>query len=100
MKYFLIEITYTVPFSTLEPIVPEHRAFLQRGYDKGWLLLSGPMNPRTGGIVIARSPSQEDLQHFFAGDPYALRGFASYRFMEFEPVKYQPFLAEWIQEAP
>lgn len=100
MKHFLIEITYTVPFSTLEAVVPEHRAFLQMGYDQGWLLLSGPMNPRTGGIVIARAPSQEDLQYFFSGDPYALRGFASYRFVEFDPVKYQPFLAEWIQEAP
>ena len=96
MKHFLVEITYTVPFETLQPVVSEHRAFLQTGYDKGWLLLSGPMNPKTGGLVVARAPSKEDLQGFFAGDPYALRGYADYRFVEFDPVKYQPFLADWI----
>jgi uncharacterized protein YciI len=96
MKHFLVEITYTVAMTVLEPVVPDHRAFLQTGYDKGWLLMSGPMNPRTGGIVIARSPAVDDLREFFRHDPYAARGFASYRFVEFDPVKRQTFLEDWI----
>jgi uncharacterized protein YciI len=96
MKNFLVEITYLVGMDVLEPVVPDHRAFLQGGYDKGMLLMSGPMNPRTGGIVIARSRSVDDLRDFFRRDPYAAKGVASYRFVEFEPVKRQPFLEDWI----
>jgi len=96
MKQFLVEINYTVGVDVLEAVVQDHRAFLQTGYDKGWLLMSGPMNPRTGGIVVARCPSVDDLRDFFRHDPYALKGFANYRFVEFEPVKRQPFLEDWI----
>lgn len=96
MKHFLVEITYTRPFEEIAPIVPQHRAFLQEGYDRGWLLMSGPMNPRVGGIVIARAEREELLRNYFSRDPYALHHVASYRFLEFDPVKYQPFLDEWI----
>jgi uncharacterized protein YciI len=96
MRHFLVEITYLVPFEQLAATVSDHRAFLQTGYDRAWVLMSGPQNPKTGGIVIARAPSLEDLQAFFDQDPYQIKHFASYRFVEFEPVKRQPLLENWI----
>ena len=96
MKNFMIEITYIVPFEQLTDTVPEHRNFLQTGYDKGWLLCSGPQVPKTGGIVIARAPSMEEIVQFFTNDPYQKKGFATYRFCEFEPVKRQAFLEDWV----
>jgi len=54
MKHFIIEVTYTVPMEMIEQTVNEHRAFLQTGFDKGWLLASGPLVPRIGGMIIAR----------------------------------------------
>jgi uncharacterized protein YciI len=55
MKHFLIEITYLVSAEQLGDVVAEHRAFLQTGYDRGWLLFSGPLVPRTGGVVVGRA---------------------------------------------
>ena len=97
MKHFIVEITYTVPAEKLAEIVTEHRAYLQIGYDKGWLLCSGPQEPRIGGMVVARAPSMEDLQGFFKDDPYNKKGLATYRFVEFNPVKFQPFFEAWLQ---
>jgi uncharacterized protein YciI len=97
MKHFLIEITYTLPFEQIAPIVPEHRAFLQEGYDSGMLLMSGPINPRIGGIVIARAESEDQLRDYFSRDPYFLKQVAIYRFVEFEPVKYQTLVADWVK---
>jgi len=37
MKHFIVEITFTAPIARIEEIVPQHRAFLQTGYDRGWL---------------------------------------------------------------
>ncbi len=96
MKHFVITITFTAPFEKIEAIVPEHRAFLQTGYDRGWLLMSGPMNPRTGGIVIARAPSIEDIQAFFRQDPYALHHVATHSCSEFVPVKRQALVESWV----
>lgn len=96
MKHFVVEILFSVPFEQVEPVVPAHREFLQIGYDAGQLLMSGPQNPRVGGIVIARAESLEVVQALFAQDPYALNKVATYRFIEFNPVKRQPFLESWI----
>lgn len=96
MKHFLIEIQYSAPPEKIATIVKEHRAFLQIGYDQGWLLMSGPIQPKTGGIVIARAPSLEDLQAYFLNDPYHLNQVATYRFVAFEPVKHQSLLEDWV----
>ena len=96
MKHFIIEITHTVPFEQLSPTIPEHRNFLQTGYDRGWLLCSGPQSPKVGGIIVARAPSREEIEKFFISDPYQKKGLAKYRFIEFEPVKRQGFLEEWV----
>lgn len=96
MKHFLIEIHYTSPLEIIDNLLVEHRKFLQTGYDRGWLLFSGPRNPRTGGIVIARAPDLLAIEEFFSDDPYFVHQAAEYTFVEFNPVKRQPFLEGWI----
>jgi uncharacterized protein YciI len=96
MKHFLIDIEYTAPLEIIDVIVSEHRKFLQTGYDLGWLLMSGPRQPKTGGIVIARAPSMQEIQAFFFNDPYHQHQAATYKFVEFNPVMYQAFLQDWI----
>lgn len=97
MKHFMIEITYTVSLEVISAIVDEHRAYLQTGYDKGWLLCSGPQNPKIGGVIIARAPTLKDIQAFFAHDPYHLKNAATHRIVEFDPVKRQEFLEGWVE---
>ncbi len=100
MKHFVIEITYTVPVEQMAEITPLHRAFLKEGYERGWLLLSGPQVPRVGGMIVARAPSLEALRQFFAGDPYVTRGVAAYRYIEFDPLFRQSFLEDWVTQEP
>jgi uncharacterized protein YciI len=78
-------------------MLQEHRKFLQTGYDKKILLFSGPRNPRIGGIVAARADSLEDIKSFFANDPYKIYNAADYEFFEFDPVKHQAFLEDWVK---
>jgi uncharacterized protein YciI len=97
MKHFIINVTYLAPLTKIDEMLAEHRKFLQGGYDKGLLLFSGPRNPRTGGIVAARADSLESIKSFFNNDPYKIAGAADYEFVEFDPVKHQPFLEDWIK---
>jgi uncharacterized protein YciI len=96
MKHFLVEITYQAPLEEIDKVKPEHRAFLQQGYDSGLLLYSGRQVPPASGLILARAESQEALEMFFAGDPYRIAGMGNYRFVEFGPTKFQPFLQDWI----
>ena len=96
MKHFIIELTYTSPAERLDEIVAEHRAFLKTGYERGWLLMSGPQVPRNGGMVVGRAPSLEAIRQFFQEDPYQKKGAATYRFVEFEPVRLQDWMKDWV----
>jgi len=97
MKHFIITIKYIVPLTKIDEILPQHRTFLQSGYDQGLLLFSGPKNPRSGGIVAARAESEDQIKKFFEKDPYNINKCAEYEFTEFDPVKSQPFLESWIK---
>jgi uncharacterized protein YciI len=100
MCHFLIEITYGLPIEDIgEGQINEHRQFLQTGYDRGLLLMSGPQVPPQGGIVIARAESLAVVEAFFQDDPYFKRSLASYRFIEFRPVKHAAFLKDWVTGA-
>lgn len=96
MKHYLITLTYLVPLERLEQSVAAHRAFLQEGYDAGLLLMSGPQEPRVGGIIIARSPSLAELETFLQRDPFQIENLVRYTYTEFNPVKRQPFLDNWV----
>lgn len=96
-RFFIIEVTYKIPADQLGDVLVEHRAFLQKGYDMGWLLLSGPQVPRTGGMIIGRAPSLEAMKEFFSNDPYQVKGLADYRFVEFDPVKRASIMEAWVQ---
>lgn len=96
MKHFLVDITYLVDLEKISEILPKHREFLQTGYNQNLLLMSGPKNPKTGGIVIARAENIEVIKSFFNNDPYNIEKYASYEFLEFDPVKRQEFMEEWI----
>jgi len=97
LKHFVVEIIYKVPIEKVNEILPLHRQFLQTGYDQGIFLASGPQVPRIGGIIIARAESMEDLATFLQDDPYLINNIAHYQYIEFEPVKSQGFMADWIE---
>lgn len=95
MKHYVIELTYRVPLERLDQSTPAHRSHIQTGVDQGLILCSGPRVPREGGIIIGRADSQASLEAFFALDPYLREGLADYRYLEFQPLRYQAMLAGW-----
>lgn len=97
MKHFIVEITYKVPFEELQNILPIHRAFLDEGYSKGLLLMSGPQNPKTGGMVVARASDEKEITEYFLRDPYHTENVATHRIVEFTPVKHNELVKSWIE---
>ena len=49
----LIELTYKKPIDEVNNFLDQHRSFLNKYYENGIFLASGPKNPRDGGIIIA-----------------------------------------------
>jgi len=100
MKHFVLEGEYLVPFEELGELVPKHREFLQKGYDAGHFLCSGPQIPARGGFLLARTESLEKLHELLAEEPFTRAGKMRFsRITEFNPVQHQPVLKNWFSKS-
>jgi len=95
MKFFVVEITYRVPWQEMEEEIMEHRILLDKGISDGWILAAGPREPRIGGVALVKAESEAALVEYFAQGPYMQKGLADYRFIEFNPLKMLPEFMQW-----
>jgi uncharacterized protein YciI len=97
MQHFVLEGEYLVPFEELADLLPAHRAFLQKGYDAGFFLCSGPQVPARGGFLIARAQSRAELEELLADEPFTkAKKMRFSRITQFDPVLHQPVLRDWF----
>jgi len=94
----IVQLKYLVPLPEVDKYMPAHREFLDYYYKQGLLIASGPMKPRTGGIIIAATNDKASLEAIFKNDPYCLAEIAEYQFTEFTPVMHRDELKELIQK--
>lgn len=93
---FVIQLTYKEPLSEVDKYLQAHREFLEYYYKQGLLLVSGPMKPRIGGIIIALTTDRAYLESILQQDPYHLAEIAEYQLIEFTPVKHREELRDLI----
>lgn len=87
---FLVVLQYVQPLALIDQALEAHRAFLDRQYAAGVFLASGPLAPRTGGVILATGVSRADLEAVLAEDPFAQAKLADYQILEFQPVRAAP----------
>jgi uncharacterized protein YciI len=75
------------PIAEVEKILPAHAAFLDKYYKEGRFLISGRMNPRVGGILLAKGSSMQEIKSIMATDPFFVEKIADFQFYEFLPSK-------------
>lgn len=93
---FIVQLTYKAPLHEVDKYLQAHREFLDYYYKQGLLLVSGPMKPRTGGIIIALTTDRSYLESVLEKDPYYLAEIAAFQLIEFTPVKHREELNDII----
>jgi uncharacterized protein YciI len=67
---FFVALKYRHPLERMLQTVDRHRAYLRELHGKGKLVASGPFEPRTGGALLIRAESEDELQSMLAADPF------------------------------
>ena len=93
---FIVQLTYKTSLSEVDKYLQAHRDFLDYYYKQGLFLASGPMKPRTGGILLALTKDKAYLESVLAKDPYRLADITDYQLIEFTPIMHQPEINELI----
>lgn len=83
---FLVDLTFIEPLVVVDKHVAAHREYLSSYYEQGVFVLGGRKRPRTGGIILCRLASREELEAILDSDPLVVANAATYEVIEFEPV--------------
>lgn len=87
--YALAVIRYRASLEVIEAATEAHRAYLRELKAAGTLVVSGPVVPRTGGVLLLRVPDDNSATALDAvrdGDPFWKQGLANYELLPWNPV--------------
>jgi len=84
---FLLVSRYLKPNDEVDRWIPAHREWLGRHYAAGHFIVSGPMEPRTGGVIVTVDMSREQIEEIMQGDPFLREGISEYEFIQFSATK-------------
>lgn len=80
---FILTLTYQTTLDRVDQFLPGHNQFLQKYFENGMFICSGPQIPRTGGIIMCRSASLDTVKNLIEEDPFKIGGVAHYEITEF-----------------
>ena len=85
--YALAIIRYRRPLEEVIVHQDAHRAYLRGLKEKGVVIASGPMDPRSGGLVLLRVPDNDTkaLDSVRDNDPFFQSGVAQYELIGWAP---------------
>ncbi|UBV43498.1 YciI family protein [Deinococcus taeanensis] len=84
---WIIESTYLKPAADIAQVTPAHREWLDQHYRSGVFLTSGRKVDNTGGMIVARAATLQELVDLFDHDPFVQAGCSRYKYTAFNPVK-------------
>jgi len=87
--YALAIIRYRKPIEEVVKVTDEHRAYCRSLKEKGVLIASGPMDPRTGGAFLLRVSDENALAELDAvrdNDPFFKTQTAQYELIPWNPA--------------
>jgi uncharacterized protein YciI len=93
---FIILLDYTRPLDEVDTRLAAHRQFLRDHYASGHFLMSGPKEPRTGGVIICAATNRAEVDTLIEQDPFYVQRVAEYRVIEFVATAAAPELQRFV----
>ena len=84
---FVLIARYTRPADEVDELLDGHRAWITRHQEAGRILMTARQVPLTGGLILARGDSADEMWDMLAEDPFHTSGAAVYEVSEFQPVR-------------
>ena len=64
-----------------------HNAWIKQGFDDDVFLMSGSLQPKRGGAVVAHGVTRTELQARVDDDPFVAKGVVTAEILEIAPAK-------------
>lgn len=84
---FVVTLKFSDNKANAGQFMEGHNAWIKRGFDDGVFLLSGSLQPKAGGAVIAGNILRDDLEKRVGQDPFVAENVVAAEITEITPVK-------------
>jgi uncharacterized protein YciI len=85
---FILVSEYLKSADEVDLHLPNHRTWIKRGYDSGHILFSGRLVPATGGAIVLRAASRDEVVALISTDPYVQHDLVRYEIHEVAETPY------------
>ncbi len=97
---YAILLTYTRPIEEVNQHLEPHKAWLVENVRQGRVIFAGPLESKTGGMVLACCADRDALEAMMAQDAFILHKVASYEAVACVPaLASAEFPAHWASGA-
>lgn len=84
---FVVTLKFSDNKSGAAELMEGHKAWIQRGFDRGLFLMAGSLQPNMGGGIIAHGSSQSELEAFVGEDPFVAENVVTAEILEITPAR-------------
>ena len=96
---FVVLLRFAENKASASILMEGHNEWLSRGFDDGVFVLAGSIQPASGGAIIARGVSAEELRLRVGADPFVTEGVVSVEVIEIAPGRVDERLAFLLDES-
>lgn len=94
---FILLLHYKQPLEEVMKNLDAHRIYLDKYYNQGKFVFSGPRKPRTGGCILCRATDETEVKEIIKEDPFYFNRIADYEIIEVEITKQAPGFEKFMQ---
>lgn len=84
---FVVLLKFSANEARAGELMQGHSEWIKRGFDDGVFLLTGTLQPKLGGGILAHNTSLPELQTRVNGDPFVAENVVSAEILEITPAK-------------
>ena len=82
---YVVLLKFSENRSRAAQFMESHNAWIKRGFDDGVFLLTGSIQPKLGGAILARGTSLPELRARLNDDPFVVQNVVSAEILEITP---------------
>ena len=84
---FIVFLKFADNKAQADAFMDGHNAWIKQGFDDGVFLMSGSLQPKLGGAVVAHGVTRTELQARVDADPFVAKGVVTAEILEIAPAK-------------
>lgn len=94
---FALIARYSQPAEVVDQHLEAHKEWIRGHYEAGRILLTARQVPLTGGLILAKAGSIDEVRAMIAEDPFVTAGVSEYEVLEYAPVRTAPGLEALLE---